>query len=187
MKIIDNAISEIDLKVIQDLLLSPEFPWFFNRHTVRGPGLNPIAGSFHIDECTTCDEINDFQLTHSFYVDSGKCKGGYGYINSEYFDIIKPIIEKLECHILIRAKANLRTVAPEKDMIAGWHTDYDLKSETAVFYVNTNNGYTIFREGKEKIDCVENRLVIFPTELEHCGVSCTDNKQRVIINFNFIR
>ncbi len=169
MKIIDNAISEIDLKVIQDLLLSPAFPWFFNRHT--------------IDEYTACDDINDFQLCHSFYVDSNE----YGYIGSEYFDIIKPIIEKLESRILIRAKANLRTVAPEKDMIAGWHTDYDLKSETAVFYVNTNNGYTIFKEGKEKIDCVENRLVIFPTELEHCGVSCTDNKQRVIINFNFIR
>ena len=81
----------------------------------------------------------------------------------------------------------MRTVAPEKDMIAGWHRDYETnKTQTAIFYVNSNNGYTIFKESKEKVESVENRLVVFPTNLEHCGVSCTDNNQRVVINFNFI-
>ena len=76
--------------------------------------------------------------------------------------------------------------------IAGWHCDYDLQPDekgivkTAIFYVNSNNGYTIFKESKKKVRSVENRLVIFPSELEHCGGSCTDNKQRVVINFNFI-
>ena len=168
MEIIDNAISEIDLKTIQDLMLSPAFPWFFNKHT--------------IDEHTACDNINDFQLCHSFYVDTDR----YGYVGSEHFKVIEPILDKLESRILIRVKANLRTVAPKKDMITGYHSDYDLKSKTAIFYVNTNNGYTIFKKSKKKVRSVENRLVIFPTELEHCGVSCTDNKQRVVINFNFI-
>jgi len=44
----------------------------------------------------------------------------------------------------------------------------------------------MFRENGKKVESVENRLVVFPTELEHCGVSCTDNKQRVVINFNFL-
>ena len=168
MEIIDNAISEIDLKTIQDLMLSPAFPWYFNNHT--------------IDEHTASDDMNDFQLCHNFYVNTNK----YGYISSDHFKIIQPIIDKLGSRILIRVKANLKTIAPKKDMIVGYHSDYDLKCTTAIFYVNTNNGYTIFEESQKKVECVENRLLIFPTELEHCGVSCTDNKQRVVINFNFI-
>ncbi len=169
MEIIDNAISESDLKEIQDSLLSPAFPWFFNRHT--------------IDEHTAVDNINDYQLCHSFYVDSNQ----YGYVGSDHFKLVEPILEKLQTRILIRIKANLRTPAPQKDMIVDYHSDYDLKSETAIFYVNTNNGYTIFKDSQKKVESVENRLVVFPTELEHSGVSCTDTKQRVVINFNFIR
>ena len=37
MEIIDNAISEIDLKTIQDLLLSPAFPWFCLLYTSPSP------------------------------------------------------------------------------------------------------------------------------------------------------
>ena len=174
MEIIDNAISEIDLKTIQDLLLSPAFPWYFNQYT--------------IDEHTARDDMNDFQLCHSFYVNAKR----YGYVGSDHFEVIEPILDKLKTRTLIRIKANLNTIAPKKDMIAGWHCDYNLKPDekgivkTAIFYVNTNNGYTIFKKSKKKVKSVENRLVIFPTELEHCGVSCTDNKQRVVINFNFI-
>ena len=80
-------------------------------------------------------------------------------------------------------------------MVVGYHTDdMDKKfefaygvTETAIFYVNTNNGYTIFKDSQEKVDCIENRLVTFPTDTDHCGVSCTDSKQRVVINFNYIK
>ena len=169
MNIIDNAISKTDFTAIQDLMLSAAFPWYFNKYT--------------INEQTASDNLNDFQLTHSFYDDNGE----YGYIGSEYFDLMKPIIRKLNSRCLLRIKANLRTVAPEKDMIEGWHTDYPdaVNMTTAIFYVNSNNGYTLFKASKKKVESVENRLVIFPTNLEHCGVSCTDNKQRIVINFNY--
>tara|TARA_Y100001938_G_C7995800_1_gene382000 strand:+ start:438 stop:947 length:510 start_codon:yes stop_codon:yes gene_type:complete len=168
MRIIDSAISEIDLETIQNLLLGINFSWYFFSST--------------INKHTIDDDINDFQLCHSFYAKAGSMKG-----YSEHFKVIEPILDKLKIRTLIRIKANLRTVAPKQDMIAGWHTDTKLKSTTAIFYVNTNNGYTIFKESKKKVKSVENRLVIFPTELEHCGVSCTDNKQRVVINFNYIK
>tara|TARA_B100000029_G_scaffold153478_1_gene148717 strand:+ start:2127 stop:2645 length:519 start_codon:yes stop_codon:yes gene_type:complete len=168
MEVIDNVISRDELNIIQENMLSSAFPWYFNTHT--------------IDDDTPCG-LNDFQFTHVFYVDAN----GYGYPQSDYFEIIKPIINKLKCRFLMRAKANMRTVAPEKDMIAGWHTDYETNNtQTAIFYVNSNNGYTMFKESGKKVESVENRLVVFPTELEHCGVSCTDNKQRVVINFNFL-
>jgi|TARA_R100001530_G_C4299887_1_gene150172 hypothetical protein len=174
MKIIDGLLNKDELKALQDLLLGYEFPWYFNDNTIQ-EGKNVL---------------NDFQLIHAFYLD-GK---NFGFIHSEFFKFIEPILEKIGCKILIRAKANLRTVAPEKDMVVGYHTDDQARNfalaygitETAVFYVNTNNGYTIFKDGR-KVDCIENRLVTFPTDIEHCGVSCTDSKQRVVINFNYIK
>jgi len=172
MNIIDNAISKTEFTVIQDLMLSADFPWYFNR-TVLDPN----------NEQTGFDDLNDFQLTHAFYRDDG----AFGYICSEHFVILKPIIEKLESRFLIKIKANLRTVAQEKDMITGWHTDCTGidNMTTAIFYVNSNNGYTMFQTSKKKVESVENRLLIFPTNLVHCGIGCTDNKQRIVINFNY--
>ena len=175
IKITDGLLDKNELKALQDLLLGHDFPWYFNDNTIQ-------KGK---------DNLNDFQLIHAFYLD-GK---NFGFIHSESFKFIEPILEKIGCKILIRAKANLRTVASEKDMFFGYHTDDESRSyesiyeatETAIFYVNTNNGYTIFKDSQEKIDSIENRLVTFPTDTEHCGVSCTDSKHRVVINFNYIK
>ena len=176
VKIIDGLLDDETLKELQHrLLIGCDFPWYFNHNTIYGGK----------------DAITDFQLTHTFYREGEN----FGYIQSDGFKLIKPILKKIGCKILIKAKANLRTVAPEKDMIVGYHTDDDERvyesaygvTETAVFYVNTNNGYTIFKDSQEKVDSIENRLVTFPTEKEHCGVSCTDKKQRVVINFNYIK
>ena len=92
MEIIDNAISEIDLKTIQDLLLSPAFPWYFNQYT--------------IDENVARDDMNDFQLVHNFYVNAPR----YGYVGSDHFKVIEPILDKLETRTLIRIKANLHNL-----------------------------------------------------------------------------
>ena len=175
IKIIDGLLDDGELKKIQDLLLGCEFPWYFNHNTVQ-------AGQ---------DILSDFQMTHTFYRE-GK---NFGFVHSDSFKFIKPILEKIGCKILIKVKANLRTVTSEKDMFFGFHTDDESRSyesiygstETAIFYVNTNNGYTLFEDSQKKIDSIENRLVTFPTDTKHCGISCTDNKHRVVINFNYIK
>ena len=57
---------------------------------------------------------------------------------------------------------------------------------TSIFYVNTNNGYTKFEDGT-KVESVANRLVSFPANKKHTGTSCTDEKTRVVINFNYFK
>ena len=57
---------------------------------------------------------------------------------------------------------------------------------TSIFYVNTNNGYTKFEDGT-KVESVANRMVIFPSNMKHIGTSCTDEKTRVVINFNYFK
>jgi hypothetical protein len=65
------------------------------------------------------------------------------------------------------------------------HRDYDHENlTTAIYYVNSNNGYTKFKSGEE-IKSLENRLIVFKCNLLHSGTTCTDEKRRVVINFNF--
>ena len=55
---------------------------------------------------------------------------------------------------------------------------------TSILYMNTNNGWTEI-QGGGKIDCVENRAVTFNSNLMHSGYTCTDQKRKIVINFNY--
>ena len=57
---------------------------------------------------------------------------------------------------------------------------------TAIFYINTNNGYTEFEDGT-RVESVANRIVNFPANLKHRGTRCTDQKIRIVINFNYFK
>ena len=61
------------------------------------------------------------------------------------------------------------------------HIDVKRKDEekfkTAVFYCNTNNGSTMFGNGK-KVESKANRAVVFDGRTPHCGVDCTDSAQK---------
>ena len=50
--------------------------------------------------------------------------------------------------------------------------------------MNTCNGWTEFEKGG-KVKSVENRIVIFDSNLKHQGVTCTNEQRRVLINFNY--
>ena len=52
--------------------------------------------------------------------------------------------------------------------------------------MNTNNGYTIFEDGA-KVESVANRMITFPANVKHKGTSCSDEKTRVNINFNYFK
>ena len=55
-------------------------------------------------------------------------------------------------------------------------------AKTGIFYINNTNGPTVF-ENRKTIDCVENRMVIFPCDYRHAGSSHTTESERIIINF----
>ena len=57
---------------------------------------------------------------------------------------------------------------------------------TAILYINTNDGYTVFEDGT-KIDSVANRICIFPYYLKHSGTTCTNANRRIALNINYVR
>ena len=75
-----------------------------------------------------------------------------------------------------------------------YHTDISISDDeeklkqwkTSIFYVITNNGYTSFEDGTI-VNSVDNRLVTFPSNMKHAGSSCTDQKVRIVINFNYFK
>tara|TARA_B100000929_G_C15431287_1_gene394762 strand:- start:254 stop:772 length:519 start_codon:yes stop_codon:yes gene_type:complete len=166
-EVIDNFLDQEDFKKILWSILSKDFNWNFN------PGI------------TTSVEpgIHNCQFVHEFY--SWYIKKYYQDVKSPHFDILLPIIEKIKPKSLIKIKANLRT-AVDNIFIPDFHTDVfdDYDSTTSIFYLNTNNGYTLFEDGT-KVESVANRIITFPAQTRHTGVNCTNDKVRVVINFNY--
>lgn len=163
-EIIDNFLPEEDFRTIKDIFFSPEISWYFNDSTVNSDIKN--------------QDLNDYQFTHTFFRDETQW--------SSWFPSLAPILNQINPQSILRIKANM---VPRTEMIRehGWHTDYhkSIVCKTAVFYLNTNDGYTIFKESGEKVNSVENRLVVFDSDMEHSGSSCTDQKVRVVLNLNY--
>jgi hypothetical protein len=162
IKIIDNLLDKDAFTSLQSFILGDDFAWHFNQY---------------IDYAN--EEKDKFQFTHSFYK--------YNQPYSAHYDVLNPILATFRpaTFALVRIKANLLTRTP-KIVVNDYHVDHDKKNwNTSIFYVNTNDGYTEFEDGTI-INSVANRLITFPSDMKHRGTSCTDEKTRVVINFNWV-
>jgi len=160
MEIIDNFLPEEVFRKIQLMFYREDFPWFWNN------AKSTEGESF-------CDELDNYQFVHTFYNDLAR---------RSTWDI-EPIVKKLEPKALVRIKANLNPRTSEIVKF-GFHIDNRFDCKTAIYYINTNDGYTEFVNGK-KVESVENRMVIFDSSLGHTGTSCTNEKRRIVLNFNY--
>jgi hypothetical protein len=158
MKIINDYLNKEEFINIKNLLINNNFPWYLNEVLDK-----------KIEE--------EFQFTHTFYDNF--------VIKSDYFNHLNNILSILKPKALIRIKSNLLTRTNEI-IEHGYHVDTEANhSKTAIFYVNTNDGYTKFKDG-ELIKSEENKLIIFDSNQEHTGTTCTDKLFRIVINFVYV-
>ena len=167
IEVIDNFLPDYYFKQLQSRLLGNRMPWFYNEHILDQ----------HIGKNTK------FQFIHTFYDIRPECNG-----ETDCYSLIRNplnmICQKLKVTKLYRIKANLRSKSFFTRSGGGYHIDgYDC-SHTSIYYINTNNGYTKFKN-KGKVKSVENRMVGFPSHLEHQGYTCSDQLKRVVVNFNY--
>jgi len=156
----DNFLNKIEFNNLKKLLLCNSFPWYLNK-------IDPV--------------VKDHQLTHIFFIEDK--------INSDFYKDIQNIINKINPLKIIRIKVNLLWKDSSIKYHA-YHSDYPTDTlindmYTGIYYINTNNGCTKFKNGK-KIKSIENRMLIFPYYMKHTGSTCTDKEMRIVINFNFI-
>lgn len=157
IKVIDDFLPPDAYQNFHDIIMGDMFAWYYN---------------------DSVDYVGDgnSQFIHNFYSDSS-WRSDPAFI--EHFEsILNPLA-------WIRIKANMLDKTAEKFQY-NWHLDSApyRSITTAVYYVNDNNGGTVFKNG-EYVESKANRIALFPCELEHCGTTATDNR-RVVMNFNFI-
>ena len=150
-----------------------DFPWRYNKRKVR------------LGE----DSLGNYQFTHLFYSFHGM-RDGATHTTSPRIDVTKPILDRIKFLALHKVKANLEPLKKER-YYSDWHWDVVGDGDqpcntmtTAIYYVNTCDGYTEFEDGT-KVDCVANRLAVFPSNLKHRGVSQQDTKVKCVINLNY--
>ena len=175
MNVVDNFLDKSEYDTLYNHIIgstvTQQFPWYFNSKKI--------------------DDVNidyNFQFVHNV-IQNGK-------IDSPVtFEVLKPLLNKLKPKGLIRIKLNL-TTKTSKIIKYPLHRDINVKDEkdieqlkkdnykVAIFYMNSNNGYTYFEDGK-KVKSVANRLLKFDNVMLHSGTTCTDENQRVVININY--
>ena len=154
MNIYKNFIDKKICKQIKDNMLGANFPWFYRKNQTGKDS------SF---------------LNHVFFTNNK--------LNSNLYSLIEPLVKKLNPDKLINIRANLCLKIPMK---SHWHSDFDnlkltSKSKTAIYYVNTNNGYTVFKNKKVKSEA--NKMIIFNGNTQHKVKYQTDRDTRIVINF----
>lgn len=165
-KIIDNFISNKDLLSIQSLFLDPQItspiPWYYNAGTSR--------------DIDYSDAVEDYYFCHVFYI-------GNEPVSKNLLASLLPIIDKLNSKSLIRVKSNLYPSTSKRYHHPN-HFDLSFPHKGAIFYVNTNDGFTVLEDGTE-IKSIENRVLLFDPSTKHHSTTCTDKKVRITINFNY--
>ncbi len=160
INVYDDFLSESEFKPIRDFFHGSEVPWLWCDNK---------------SEPAECDELDNYQFYHMLYEGNE--------IKSDAAQLLVPILDKAHSGKLIRAKVNCN---PRNAKIVkhGFHVDQPFDCTTAIYYINTNNGFTEFQNG-DTIESVENRLVTFPSRLHHTGTTCTNQKRRLVINLNY--
>ena len=130
LEIHKNYLSKKDFKNISELVVSNYFPYYYQDYQVKLKK-HPEQQYF----------------SHTVMMD--------GKMNSNYYEkLIIPFAVKLNIKDLIQVGVNF-TVNQNKAVISDWHTDAInefkkrkiKKGKTAIYYVNTNNGFTEFENG----------------------------------------
>ena len=164
VKVIDNFLDQSTFENLESVIMGNEISWYYLPHVD------------YEDE-----EGERFQFTHAFYKDDQSRSG--------WFDMMLPLIDKLESKVLFRIKANLLTRTLDRE-VNTFHTDipdqWNKHFYTSIFYINTNNGFTTLIDGTT-VNSIANRMVTFPSGMNHLGTTCTDQKIRVVINFNYLK
>tara|TARA_R100001086_G_C11798395_1_gene248195 strand:+ start:273 stop:842 length:570 start_codon:yes stop_codon:yes gene_type:complete len=171
-EVLDDVLSKDELSTLVDLIIwNRDFPWYLRRKIESGD----------------LEESPLFYGTHLFYY--------IGYpINldnrniSKYCPIVQPIVNFITnftgIKSILRVKGNFY---PKTDALFEHqkHADFNYSHKSAIFYLNTCDGFTRLNDGT-KIESVENRLLLFDGGELHNSSTCTDEPARFNINFNYL-
>lgn len=183
MKIIKNILSKKELTTFKGIVLSDDFPWYYNHKSA-------YEEEFFKKKKEYKNIYEHTQFTHKFIERSA--------INSKWLEQLSSIFDKIykgfDIKEIIRLKLNYQPQynskktelynTPHEDAV-----DYGKEYNTILFYLNTCDGHTYFFNNKKvikKIKSIENSLVQFEGNLLHGGSHPKKDKRRLVLNINYI-
>ena len=159
-EIIDNYLPKDKHAALVGMIENREFEWYF------------IKGIITAND-------GSYMFNHRFYnSDNGAIQ------ESKWFTMVNELLlTSLNYTKLFRVKCNLYT--QQKSPPGLWHSDHTFFHKTAIYYINTNNGYTELENGK-RIESVANRLCILKEPIAHRIINQTDTPLRSNINITYL-
>ena len=182
-EIYDNCLDHHVFQDIQNKIFYQNFPWYLEAD-------DRSFHRYHKSPLKNYEVTNHTQLNHLFYHVNDRSEW------SNYTPWINPVLNIISTRAWFRVKANYVAASHKPNVSRGWHHDAsgDIKNNNydnpwpeckiAVFYINTNNGYTLLETG-DKVESKANRLVIFPNNFLHTAILQTDTPHRILINMVF--
>ena len=167
MKIIDNFLEKNDFLDFKKQMFSKKIPWYFEDRKY-----NDILKSKNDEGFYSCCFYN---------------YGAPDFKDKDLDNYFFKIYKKLDIKSLVQSRANA-THKTKKVKELNFHIDYDYENSfTAIYYLNTNNGGTVFKINNKQtlVNSVENRMVVFKSTTLHSIKPHTDVTRRIVININY--
>jgi len=181
--IYDNFLKKDHFNILERILWHPSIPWQWSRGLAYGEDM--VMGDY--------DWRLAIKLQEAYFgwsdVDKREIKDVDG---NHFIDCVKmPLGSIPDLENVLRCKINFDHKMYDNNKPihceTGWHTDARVNGKgiyTAILYMDTNNGYTEFKDGF-KCHSKENRMIIFDAKEIHQGVTQTDTEFRKTINYVF--
>lgn len=160
-QVINNFLNNYEFHSIKKIVTNDNFPWYLSKE----------------------DDVN---FSHDLvYKSKDRLKTSFWIT-----PILSPLLRELKKKEI---EINLSDIKAK--LILSWRTneiienepktnvtqiDLNDTSQTVILYLNTNNGYTQI-VGSNKIESVENRVLIFPTNTSHFEATNTDSDYRMLL------
>lgn len=162
----------MELKILKDVLEEKDFEKISNFFT------DVSTAWFYQNKMTEFQNDDRGFFSHALF--------RHNEIRSDAYELILPLLKKLNVGPLINIRANLN-IRSDKQYQSEFHNDYSYdEAYTAIYYLNKCNGYTEFdNKEKTKVYSEPNKIAIFNCKLKHRMVSQTDVNRRIVININF--
>lgn len=169
MQVIDDFLPEDQFVYFRSIFLGDQMSWAYGKTKTK-----PGEGE---------EDLFNQQYVHTLYA----LHNGVAGVVSDKMRFIAPILDKIKPSVLLRAKVN-STFPTQEIHQYNFHVDQSgvtVPFKTGIYYLNTNDGLTVFADGTT-VESVANRLVVFDGNELHTGTSATDCKRRVVLNLNWI-
>ena len=163
MQVTEDFLQQEYYEHLYNIITDTQFPWMYQKR-VANHSENPE------------DNLNHYYFVHSLF---------YEYkIESPLYDEFLYLFKSLNVHFLHRARV-LMFVNQGEQYIHDTHIDHKEHCKTALIYMNSNNGFTQFEDG-ERVESIENRLLVFDGSIPHSSSTATDTKERLLLSVTYI-